>query len=314
MCYNFSMGQQYIGAIIKEFRKRKNLTQDDLCIGDLDTVTISRIENGHTMPQLGVIKQIFARLGLKTPMNMVSVTDEEYDKYILQEQIEEAEKNDLDFLELLEKFKDNPVGMDAFDWQFYFSYKALCLEKGQCDKAELLDLYLSAIKETLPSFSTDANFKKRNYYTSNELLCIYKIACLMLNTQNRKQAYKLFQFLYDYMQCENIDEDEKDKYFAVVILNLCKCKEEANAFESALKLAEQGIDFLIEKDILDKLTDLLYIKAKMEIILGRSEASLKSLRPMFIILRYQKKQSQIDELRAELKNKYNYILPDWITA
>ena len=308
------MGQQYIGAIIKEFRKRKNLTQDDLCIGDLDTVTISRIENGHTMPQLGVIKQIFARLGLKTPMNMVSVTDEEYDKYILQEQIEEAEKNDLDFLELLEKFKDNPVGMDAFDWQFYYSYKALCLEKRQCDKAELLDLYLSAIKETLPSFSTDANFKKRNYYTSNELLCIYKIACLMLNTQNRKQAYKLFQFLYDYMQCENIDEEEKDKYFAVVILNLCKCKEEANAFESALKLAEQGIDFLIEKDILDKLTDLLYIKAKMEIILGRSEASLKSLRPMFIILRYQKKQSQIDELRAELKNKYNYILPDWITA
>ena len=308
------MGQQYIGGIIKEFRKRKNLTQDDLCIGDLDTVTISRIENGHTMPQLGVIKQIFARLGLKTPMNMVSVTDEEYDKYILQEQIEEAEKNDLDFLELLEKFKDNPVGMDAFDWQFYYSYKALCLEKGQCDKAELLDLYLSAIKETLPSFSTDANFKKRNYYTSNELLCIYKIACLMLNTQNRKQAYKLFQFLFDYMQCENIDEDEKDKYFAVVILNLCKCKEEANVFEFALKLAEQGIDFLIEKDILDKLTDLLYIKAKMEIILGRSEASLKSLRPMFIILRYQKKQSQIDELRAELKNKYNYILPDWITA
>ena len=282
------MGQQYIGAIIKEFRKRKNLTQDELCIGELDTVTISRIENGHTMPQLGVIKQIFARLGLKTPMNMVSVTDEEYDKYILQEQIEEAEKNDLDFLELLEKFKDNPVGMDAFDWQFYFSYKALCLEKGQCDKDELLNLYLSAIKETLPSFSTDANFKKRNYYTSNELLCIYKIACLMLNTQNRKQAYKLFQFLYDYMQCENIDEDEKDKYFGVVILNLCKCKEEANAFESALKLAEQGIDFLIEKDILDKLTDLLYIKAKMEIIFGRSEASLKSLRPMFIILRYQK--------------------------
>jgi len=308
------MGQQYIGAIIKEFRKRKNLTQDDLCIGDLDTVTISRIENGHTMPQLGVIKQILARLGLKTPMNMVSVTDEEYDKYILQEQIEEAEKNDLDFLELLEQFKDNPVGMDAFDWQFFYSYKALCLEKGQCDKAELLDLYLSAIKETLPSFSTDANFKKRNYYTSNELLCIYKIACLMLNTQNRKQAYKLFQFLYDYMQCENIDEEEKDKYFAVVILNICKCKEEANAFESALKLAEQGIDFLIEKDILDKLTDLLYIKAKMEIILGYSEASLKSLRPMFIILRYQKKQEQIDELCAELKNKYNYILPDWITA
>ncbi len=57
-----------IGRIIKERRKELNITQEELCEGICEPVTISRIENGKQLPSSAHLKAILERLDLPDEM------------------------------------------------------------------------------------------------------------------------------------------------------------------------------------------------------------------------------------------------------
>ncbi len=57
-----------IGRIIKERRKELNITQEELCDGICEPVTISRIENGKQLPSTNHLKAILERLDLPSEM------------------------------------------------------------------------------------------------------------------------------------------------------------------------------------------------------------------------------------------------------
>ena len=54
----------YIGAFIKQRRKELKLTQEQVCSGICDPVTLSRIENGKQTPSKSVISALLQRLGM----------------------------------------------------------------------------------------------------------------------------------------------------------------------------------------------------------------------------------------------------------
>ncbi len=53
-----------IGNIIKQRRKELHITQEELCEGICEPVTISRIENGKQIPSTNTLKAILERLDL----------------------------------------------------------------------------------------------------------------------------------------------------------------------------------------------------------------------------------------------------------
>lgn len=55
-----------IGTLIKVRRKELNMTQEELCAGICEPVTISRIENGKQIPSTEHLKAILERLNLPT--------------------------------------------------------------------------------------------------------------------------------------------------------------------------------------------------------------------------------------------------------
>lgn len=60
----FFMNCIYIGAFIKQRRKELKLTQEQVCSGICDPVTLSRIENGKQTPSKSVISALLQRLGM----------------------------------------------------------------------------------------------------------------------------------------------------------------------------------------------------------------------------------------------------------
>lgn len=60
----FLMNCIYIGTFIKQRRKELKLTQEQVCSGICDPVTLSRIENGKQTPSKSVISALLQRLGM----------------------------------------------------------------------------------------------------------------------------------------------------------------------------------------------------------------------------------------------------------
>lgn len=58
------MREMFLGEVIKQRRAELQLTQEELCEGICDTVTISRIENGRQTPSRNRINALLQRLGL----------------------------------------------------------------------------------------------------------------------------------------------------------------------------------------------------------------------------------------------------------
>lgn len=53
-----------IGTIIKQRRKDLKLTQEQLCSGICDPVSLSRIETGKQVPSRSIVNALLQRLGL----------------------------------------------------------------------------------------------------------------------------------------------------------------------------------------------------------------------------------------------------------
>ena len=58
------MKEIYIGSIIRKRRQELGLTQEQLCRGICETVTLSRIENGKQTPSRSKLNALLQRLGM----------------------------------------------------------------------------------------------------------------------------------------------------------------------------------------------------------------------------------------------------------
>ena len=55
-----------LGDMIRELRKERKLTQEELADGICSAVSISRIENGNQMPSNTILERLLERLGTST--------------------------------------------------------------------------------------------------------------------------------------------------------------------------------------------------------------------------------------------------------
>lgn len=158
-----------IGKIIKETRIRLGLSQEDLCGSNLSVTTIYRIENDQHIPQLNVIKEIFERMNMSIPINLVSISEKQFNQYLLREEIKATYKTQ-NFEKLEKKLNDfftYKDDFDIFDMQFYILYKSRFLlqtqEKNPKLYKKLENLLKNAIEKTIPNFCNDFTLNDFNF-------------------------------------------------------------------------------------------------------------------------------------------------------
>lgn len=235
--------QQYgIGDILKAYRERLGLTQEDLCDQDISPVTISRIESGENIPTNEVVNIIFSRMGMPLPYNIMPVTDEEYQHYLLSEKIKTlAEKEDFSYEEDLERYKNEAPYKDPFTRQFYYYHKGLLLT-AQGKNKEALDAFTAALRETVPEFKVKDKFPVKKYITSFEFRILTRIAFL-ISDYDEENAFRWYLFIFDSLNDPRFDNKQRNLLFFETLFNGARALEENGTPKRVLEFCDQGLEY-----------------------------------------------------------------------
>lgn len=304
------MSQIYIGKIIKETRIRLGYVQEDLCIGDLDLTTISRIESGLHIPHNSVIKKIFAQMDMRIPVNLIQVSDGEFERYQLQSEIEaKIYDKDANLDSLAERFRNFGIPMDEFDNQLYFFAKGMAQKQhGNLDVAK--DLFYKAIKMTILDFVPDYDFYKRHAMHEKELRILIELAFVDCALGNATISEYYLQFLLYYTENGLMNENFRITLRLRVICGLCEAKETLGDYQKMLDYASAGISYCIDKDSLRCLSDFFYFKARAYAYKNEFDSAKNSFMLCGILLENQEKKSEL-ALRIQAMRVDFGLETDW---
>ena len=205
------MREVYLGETIKQRRMELGLTQEELCEGICDTVTISRIENGRQTPSRNRINALLQRLGLpddryyallsKHEIELDSLRKELHSRTTYFRQAPDEIRNSAR-IRALETLQELEAIMDADDQitrqQILSDSVTLGNADGPYDADERLELLMEAIRLTVPRF----NLKEicERYYTTDEIRIINQIAATYAMAGQRNEAINIYDQLLNYVK------------------------------------------------------------------------------------------------------------------
>ena len=149
-----------IGKLIKEFRTRRKISQEELSFGLCAVSTLSKIENGKQIPNKKLAESLLNRLGFSVPFGDYQMSQIELKRWNIEYKINQMiSKNDFDYAELLDEYKG--LGeMDFLENQqflFFSAVRELYTGDKNCAKNQFED----ALKITVSDFSGTADLEGR---------------------------------------------------------------------------------------------------------------------------------------------------------
>ena len=270
-----------MGQMIQETRKRRNLTQTQLCQGLCSISTLSRIEDGVQTPNAMLLDTLMQELGMFASAYNLCVSDKEFERMRVAALIRASvARNNYEISDLLEKFKTcTDVKMNRLERQFYMLFKGI--EQSECRNApaeDVLTLFTKALRLTLQNF--DLNGKVENKMLSiEELMLLNNIALEEYRmAEYQERAVKRMYFLRDYFATKVIDPGEKARQYPVILTNLANWEEDRKNYRKELLLAEEGISVCREFGNLSCLDGLVLCKGVALGYLGLHDEAKKLLR------------------------------------
>lgn len=170
------MKNVFLGEYIKQRRLDLGLTQEQLCDGICEPMTLSRLENGKQTPSRNRINALLQRLGLPDDRYFALLSKNELEMEALQKEIVACNANHRveEGFETLKKFEQIADHDDQIAQQFILRSKVLL---GRLDQRytpqEQIDLLMQAIRLTVPRFNLDEI--ERFFYSTDEIKIIWFI-------------------------------------------------------------------------------------------------------------------------------------------
>lgn len=287
------MQEIFIGAAIKQRRKEKGLTQEQLCQGICEPVTISRLENGHQLPSHARISALLERLDLPKERYIALLSMDELEVKALQEKIvihnvafqraKEENRKEIRKLALDTHFELEAIMAedDMISRQLILRSKILLgREDGsRYSFEEQIEMLTEAIRLTSPGFALDKI--KNGLYTVEEIKIINHLATVHGRANKHIEATSILSQLYQYI-CDHFKEIPVYKaHFQMIAFNYSKELLYHGQLEEAILIAEKGKAICIESGNFGLLPDLVAIIAEAKHFLGEEEESLRLYRQAF---------------------------------
>ncbi|MBO7078924.1 MAG: helix-turn-helix domain-containing protein [Bacilli bacterium] len=276
------MDRETLGDIIRDLRKRKHMTQEQLAEGICSPVSISRIENGTQMPSSQVLDSLLSKLGTSTYQicNIYYKTDkqilfeknaDEVAQLIKIGQIDEA---DTKLEELKSQIDDNSINK-----QYYLLLQGSIMIYQNKISEDLILTLKNALELTKPHFCY-SDF--RNMLLSvREANILSLILISYFRSDKIVDAIALGEELLSSMA--KTDNHLKD-YTMIRInvgINLTQCLEKECRYKEALDKCRQIEEFSYKSSEHSLLPEILFIKAKQLYYLGNITESCRIVRSIF---------------------------------
>lgn len=239
------MKEVYIGSIIRKRRQELGLTQEQLCRGICETVTLSRIENGKQTPSRSKLNALLQRLGMPGERYYALLSEQEMKISNLQTEIVSCNvlgqrEQGLKKLDELERMMEAD---DHLTRQFVLRCRALL---GRWEDGKLVPysfrekqmLLFRAISLTVPHFCVQDI--SGNLYGVDELKIINQIALVYADYGQTKAAVSLYSQLLQYLDghLQSLEQTRPMKILISYNYARVLCMEQQN--EQAIQVGPTG--------------------------------------------------------------------------
>lgn len=273
----------FLGDYIRQRRLELGLTQEQVCEGICEPITLSRIENGKQTPSRVRINAILQRLDLPDDCYYALLTKNELEIEALEKEIVacNATGRAEEGFKQIEKLKAFAEGEPLIQ-QFIIRSRLLLeqMEKRYTEQEEI-EILTQAIRLTVPDFNTEEIEKK--LYTRDEIKIINQIANAYSCAGNQKKAADIFYQLLKYIRKHIKEAITSAGVLPMILYNYARVLDLAGRYE-------EGIEYALEtKEVCIKYGHYQYLPRCIEIygeccyFLGRIEESKKAYRQAYYI-------------------------------
>lgn len=261
-----------VGQYIKDKRKKLGMSQTELCCGICDSMTISRLENGHNIPSTRILTALLERLGLPTDRFYALVSEEDEKIEILKEQIIDCnvEQNHLKALELLSDLKNLADKDDTITWQFILWTKAINgTADGPYPSQTELEILMDAIHLTIPYFDLHHILEYR--YSLDEMKLVVRMAQVYSNIGHHELALSIYSDCYQYVMKNNQKIKRSAGLISHVAYNYARELCIDGCYKKALELANIAQEVCLTRYHYRILPETLHLKAEIYHLMGDDE-------------------------------------------
>ena len=290
-----------IGIILKEYRTRLNISQEELC---LDLCAVSTL-SGMQVPGRKLLEALFSRMGMN---RSVPITKSDFQRENLEYRINDMiATGKFEIFDLLEEYKNCGESLTALEEQFYLFYKTIAEDHLNHDSNNALRNYVAALKLTVRDYDLD-KLPKERFLTKLELMILHSIACIKYFLKQKDKTIELMEFLRAYFEKGIISEEEKAKNYPVILHNLENWYGMADEDEKVIELCNIGIDICIHYGKLTPFPYQIFNKGCSLVKLGKIEEGKKCLMQAFTIFETLNSYGEIEFGKKWLKNTLNIDL------
>lgn len=306
------MKEIFLGEVIRQRRLELGLTQEELCEGICEPMTISRFENGKQTPSRNRIKAILQRLGLPDDRFYGLLSAKELEISSLEKEIvschvrfARAAKEDKPAIrqETLEVHRRLETVMDKDDTlskQLILRSKYLIgTENGPYSLEDGLAILLDAIRMTSPRF--ELNNIGAGLYTENEIKLINNIGLCYLRAERHHDSIDVFKQLLRYLQDNWQKIPPTRAQIPMVAFNYARELEIVKRFDEAIELCEYAKKICVDYGHYQQLPTILHVLAECYYHQGDHIRSAELFKQAFYLYKVLEEDSNRNILQKEAK-------------
>lgn len=295
-----------IGTLIKEFRIRKDISQEELSFDLCAASTLSKIENGEQVPSRKLVEAIFNKLGFDLPAFSVEISDTERKKLRIERKIKEmVANNDYSygmFLTAYQKLGE----ITEFEKQFLIFYESLKNKHSGHPLDEILQSEIKALHLTAKSLDLE-KLPSEIRLTNIEENIIEEIGENFRKVGKKEDSKRILRFLFEHFLKNKTNEVFNEKCFASCIINLSTLESDDGNFCELLELSEEGTRLCKKTGLIAHFSDFLIFNSISLFKLGNETEGTKKLRQALSLLSYTDKE-KIPGTILKLKRKFGINL------
>ena len=270
------MNIDQIGTIIKEYRERYNISQEDLC-GDFCAVsTLARIESGEELPGQDLLAQLFSRLDLSVPATTLKEEEASLTRFMLNRSImDKYLHNNFDYINEINTYL-HCAPADIVIRQYCAFFDSLYFRHETNNIAETICRLEKSLQHTMPTYKVDIVPTAR-LLTDIEFFILYEMTFDLYKLEKKELTLHLSEYLVNYLAHGKLNEYVAQHAEPVLWLHIAQWRLEAGNAKSTLEAAEKGIAACVWRSALRSFPKLVRTKGNALIQLGCTDEGSKCI-------------------------------------
>lgn len=294
------MKNVFLGEYIKQRRLDLGLTQEQLCDGICEPVTLSRLENGKQTPSRNRINALLQRLGLPDDRYFALLSKNELEMEALQKEIVACNATE----KVPEGFEKLADPDDQIAQQFALRSRVLLGRlDGRYTPLEQIDLLMQAIQLTVPRF--DLESIESFLYTRDEITIINQIGLAYSDAGQNKKAAEIYYQLLKYVRKHFKETITSIGVLPLVLYNYARVLDLCGRYEEGAALAKEGREACIQYGHYQVLPRCLEIEAECRHFMDDDEISKELYYQSYYLCKVIGYQIGLEVVKKEAKEYLN---------